>query len=420
MQYYQARANVVGLRMDVIEDYKTQSVNGGGREEGGRSAPEIPARSPSRLFARNRETGIEYVNRLSSEPPTVVESTPPDSDYDSDHTLERNRPGSEARRSPDRKQSSASSKATAKSARESIILSDPSTPPQTPPRPFSVSTIGSQDTPRDPERPPNTPVKAVRRTSMASASSIQTILHVDDEFIPAPLRSVSSSDRSKRKLDQLPHTPGPRHSVAEASFAAALVAGSLGYDFLYLLRFSPVGEEITGEDSTASENFETEVLVSHGMPHPEPCFDPGLHLRALQASRGLIYQNPNPIVVGSTVEYEFGLLLSVAQYEVQGTSRKKGRLVTGGGIEVDTDPHCIHPAFRNSDHDCSPNTKEEDPCDSINETGANRSNIESCRSGVILAGFMRKAPIDGELSSENIAEMRKLGRRLKELLLDDH
>jgi len=132
-QYYQARANVVGLRMDVIEDYRTQSVNGGGREEGGRSAPEIPTRSPSRLFARNRETGIEYVNRLSSEPPTVVESTPPDSDYDSDHTLERNRPGSEARRSPDRKQSSASSKATAKSARESIILSDPSTPPQTPP-----------------------------------------------------------------------------------------------------------------------------------------------------------------------------------------------------------------------------------------------------------------------------------------------
>ncbi|KAI9878941.1 MAG: hypothetical protein M1830_010059 [Pleopsidium flavum] len=420
MQYYEARANSVGLRMALIENFRTQSVNGASREDGERRVPEIPARSPSRLFARNREIGVEGFDRLSSEPPTVVENTPPDSDYGSDHTLERNGPGPKVKR-PHHRQSSASSKATAKSTRDSVILSGPSTPPRTPPTPFSVSTIGSRVTPQEHERPPNMPVEAVQRTSVASASSMQTILHVEDDFIPAPLRSSSLSNKSRRELDQLPHTPDPHHSVAEASFAVALVAGSLGYDFLYLLRFGPVAEEIIGEDLTPGGNFETGVLVSYGMPHPEPCFDPGLHLRALRASRGLIYQNPNPVPVGSTVEYEFGLLLSVAHYKVEGTCPKNEGSVGGGGIEVDIDRQGTHPAFRNYPNDCSAKTKEKVLGDSTSETGTIRSNVESCRSGVILAGFMRKAPIDGELSSENIAEMRKLGRRLKELLLDgDH
>lgn len=419
MQYYETQARAVELRMDLIENFRVQSSNRADRASEDCKVPELPARSPSRTFMRHRRTRADYVKRLSSAQLIVAENTPPESDYGSDRTLERNKTTPEMERSHSRKQSSTGSKNTFKSARESVVISDPYTPPQSPPRPYLDMTIGSPETPREPRRPPNTPVKDAQRTSMASASSLQTILRIDDDLLPAPLRSASSSTTSKEKLDQLPHTPGPHNAVAEASFAAALVAGSLGYDFLYLLRFSPVDGGTVDKGLTEGGMYNTEVLISHGMPHPIPYFDPALHLRALHASRGLVYQNPNSVAAGGTFEYEFGLLFPVVHSDTERKSPEHSPLMVDGGIESDPDSKNTHPAFRDRHHDHTPKIIEYDTHSNFNETSTTSLNTTVCRSGVILAGFMRKAPVDGKVSSENISEMTKLGKRLKELLLDD-
>ncbi len=165
-----------------------------------------------------------------------------------------------------------------------------------------------------------------------------------------------------------------------------------------------------------SQRYESKVLVSHGMPHPRPYFDPSLHLRALRAPRGLIYQNPSPVEVGNTVEYEFGLLLAVAQFPNRAGSPKKDPAsdASDGAADIPVRPHL---SLRTSFEPFPLDTGNLESNNSPAEADVVPTNPETCRGGVILAGFMRKAPIDGELSLANIGEMRKLGQRLKELLL---
>ena len=424
MQCHDTQLNAFSLRMDSIGDDRSQSLTGEERGDGEYLTPDIPLRSPSRLDANKRQLGADYADLLGKEKLTVAEDTPPDSDseYETDRALKLNKPGSGPKTTYHRRNYfSASSRAEAQSAPDPVLLSGPSTPPQSPTRAFSISTNGSYDTARKRGKPPpNTPRQTGQHTSTtASISSMRTILRVEDDLLPAPLRSTSSPAISKRKLKQLPHTPGPRHSTAEASFAAALVAGSLGYDFLYLLRFSPVGKDLSEGDVTNAREFKTKVLVSYGMPNPRPSFDPALHLRALRAPSGLIYQYSNPIAGDNPVEYEFGLLLSVAHFHAESTSSGKGDVTSesGDGRDIQTRP--LHPALRNCCQDSILERKESGGVDRAEESDISRQNTDSCVSGVILAGFMRKSPINGTLSPDNIAEMRKLGGRLRELLLDD-
>lgn len=412
IQYHDSRETAFGLRMDLIENCRTRSLTTGDREDTGYPAPEIPTRSPSRLFVRDRKLEPRDRGRLSNERLIITEDTPPDSgsDYETDHVPKPDKEvsGSGSKQSDSQNQSSASSQRVAKSA----LFGGPSTPPQSPNWLFPKSTEGSHSTIRGLENPPNTPLPVPRRTSTASGASNRTILPMYDVLLPAPLRSASSSAMSNRKLDHLPHTPGPRHSAAEASFAAALVAGSLGYDFLYLLRFSPNDSAASGHRPTTVEKFTTDVLVSHGMPTPEPYFDPTLHLRALRAARGLIYQNPTPATSGGVVEYEFGVLLPVVRFAAGSTSPLPAEIATEGENRADNDVKSNLPALRNGDQDPSSTTKEK-------EKGTIHLNAEHCRGGIVLAGFMRHAPVDGEVSADNIAQMRKLGMKLKELLLLD-
>lgn len=422
IQYHDSRATAFGLRMDLIENCRTRSLTTEDRENAGYCAPEIPTRSPSRLFVKDRNLDPRDRGRLSNERLIITEDTPPDSgsDYETDHALKPDKEVSVSgsKQTTSRNQSSASSQ----HAPKSTVFGAPSTPPQSPSTHFSVSTEAFHGTVRDLEKPPNTPVPVPRRTPTASGASNRTILPAHDDLLPAPLRSSSSSATSHRRLNHLPHTPGPRHSAAEASFAAALVAGTLGYDFLYLLRFSPIDRAATDDGSMVIEKFNTEVLVSHGMPTPEPYFDPTLHLRALRAVRGLIYQNPTPETVGTAVDYEFGVLLPVVRFDAGSTTHtpRKAASVTEIRNAPDLDARASQWPLRNSEPDLPlrPKERESESKDGVRVTNSvRRSNGETCRGGIILAGFMRKAPIDGEVSTENIAEMRKLGRRLKELLL---
>ena len=353
---------------------------------------------------RDRKLDPQHRGRLSNERLIITEDTPPDSgsDYETDPAQKPDLPDPGSRKLTEQAQSSASSQRAVKLA----VVGPLSTPPHSPTMHFSISTQRSSGTVRDPLKPPNTPLAAPQRASTTSNASMRTVLPIHDDLLPAPLRSASSSAMSNRRLNHHPHTPGPRHSDAEASFAAALVAGSLGYDFLYLLRFGPVDQGDSDEGSTRVEKFDAEVLVSHGMPNPEPYFDPSLHLRALRATRGLIYQNPMPV---NAAEYEFGVLLPVTHFNTPSTISRKASTITENGKGVKADGNSIHSALHN-DQDTLLKTKERDPI---------RPNNRDCRGGIILAGFMRKAPIDGEVSSDNIAEMRKLGKRLKELLLLD-
>lgn len=413
IQYHDSRATAFGMRMDLIENCRTRTLTTEDREDAGSPAPKIPTRSPSRLFVRDRKFGLRDTGRTSSERLIITEDTPPDSgsDYETDPTLKPDRgvSGSGPKQTIPRNQSSASQRAP-----QSVVLGGSSTPPQSPNKPFSVSTEDFHGTTGGPHNPPNTPLPVRRRTSTASRTSMRTNPPVHDDLLPAPLRSASSSGTSNRRLDHLPHTPGPHHSAAEASFAAALVAGSLGYDFLYLLRFTPIDRAASEDGSTVVQKFDTELLVSHGLPTPEPYFDPTLHARALRATRGLIYQNPSPASSAGAVDYEFGVLLPVVGFDAGSTSAGPRAAEVGEGKEEQSaagpDAKTTQPALRKADLEPSLKTRGRDSFQ--RHTG-------NWRGGVVLAGFMRKAPVDGEVGADNIAEMRKLGERLKELLLLD-
>ncbi len=414
IQYHDSRATAFGLRMDVIDNCRTRSLTTGDREDADFPAPEIPTRSPSRLFVRDRKLELRDRGRSSNERLIITEDTPPDSgsDYETDPTLKPDRgvSGSGPEQTNPRNQSSASSQRAAQSA----VLGDSSTPPQSPKKPFSVSTEDFHGTTRGLHNPPNTPLPGRRRPSTASGTSMRNVPPVHDDLLPAPLRSASMSATSNQRLDHLPHTPGPHHSAAEASFAAALVAGSLGYDFLYLLRFTPIDRAASNDGSTVMAKFDTELLVSHGLPTPEPYFDPTLHARALRATRGLIYQNPTLASSAGAVDYEFGVLLPVVRFDAGSTSAGPRAAEIGEGKEEQSaagpDAKATQPALRKADLEPSLKTRGRDSL---------QRNTGNWRGGIVLAGFMRKAPVDGEVGADNIAEMRKLGERLKELLLLD-
>ena len=238
------------------------------------------------------EEEAEQAERFSSEGPTMVTDTPPQSDEEE---------------VPEIRHSQRMSLSSYQKTRDSCMsqaISNLPTPPQTPARPFSISTVDSFNA-TGPHRPPNTPANGSRVPSMYDDPAVQR----------------------KRRLKQLPEAPGPFKSHPEAHFAISLIARNLGFDTVYLLRVLPA--------ASRSSRLATRLIVAHGMPSPEPVFDASLHLLALQSAGGLTYQNEVKDVQDvEEVGYKFGILLPFVRDGAPSEVERSGG-VPGPIVEMD-------------------------------------------------------------------------------------
>jgi hypothetical protein len=155
---------------------------------------------------------------------------------------------------------------------------------------------------------------------------------------------------------RIPASPGSITSMVEATYATSLIARSLDYDFVYLLRvtsFPAAGNDsplVPKDPYKEKVAVTTRVLVAHGLPDPPPIFDASLHLRALRSVGGLIFQNP----VGEDsdrddVGYQLGILLPLARDcgEGVGVPAPEGAKCVGGIVlAAFARKACEEPAFR--------------------------------------------------------------------------
>lgn len=123
----------------------------------------------------------------------------------------------------------------------------------------------------------------------------------------------------------------------EASFAMSLIARSLGFNLVYLLRVSPIRPDIF-DNELAGHGLHTEVLVSYGMPQPEPVFDSALHLRALRSDGGLMYSNQNKVPKDQGCGYQLGILLPLHRDESLPPCAKAGSYHAGARSRILTSP----------------------------------------------------------------------------------
>ena len=110
---------------------------------------------------------------------------------------------------------------------------------------------------------------------------------------PSPAQETNSSNVVAIRTPTLgvigsSQTPALSFNVSggnPATLASQLIAGTLKFDFVYILYLKPNDKSVTGPPLV-------EVLGEWGMPDPPPTFDPTVHTRALQSEAGFIYRNP--------------------------------------------------------------------------------------------------------------------------------
>jgi len=202
-------------------------------------------------------------------------------------------------------------------------------------------------------------------------------------IVPVPhlpnARHFISPAPSTPSTPRIPTSPGSITSMVEATYATSLIARSLDYDFVYLLRvrscaaeYSPLVPIEPYREKTA---ITTRVLVAHGLPSPPPIFDAGLHLRALRTVGGLIFQNPVREDSGQDdVGYQLGILLPLA--------RDCGNGV-GGSDEGYYSP------------------------------GA----TENCVGGIVLAAFARKACTKPAFRADEVRFLWEFGEAMRDILV---
>ncbi|KAL7271318.1 hypothetical protein RUND412_005939 [Rhizina undulata] len=216
-----------------------------------------------------------------------------------------------------------SSKESGRTSRTSTAVADIPTPPHTSSRPFSVSTASSIFLPTSP--PPNSS-SASQPSSTNSTPASRPSSPAEEDTLPEMPSCGRPLPRYRQRkppailttgtgdvLYPIPLTPGSINSMAEAAFATSIIARSLNYDLVYLLRVSPFRQPELPispyETRCPQDNVFTKVLVAHGLPNPPPIFDAGLHLRALRSVGGLIYQNPADSSEDDDVGFQLGILL---------------------------------------------------------------------------------------------------------------
>lgn len=266
-------------------------------------------------------------------------------------------------------------------SRTSTRVSDMPTPPHTPSRPFSISTTVSF---------------SFGHTFNPTATPTNSLIVARTSSPPAEGMSIPQTRGKQNKLPpiytpgprevplQMPFSPGPITSMAEASFATSIIARSLDYDLVYLLRVSPVRchEMQLYDDQTVSpiDNMYTKILVAHGLPDPLPTFDANLHLRALRSVGGLVYQNPARSHEEDDVGFRLGILLPLLR----------------DGSEPADEGYCsataINGGFQGAD---------------------------TCTGGIVLAAFTKKEDREGNqpFTADEVRCLREFGEAMKDILL---
>ncbi|RPA89878.1 hypothetical protein L873DRAFT_1783462 [Choiromyces venosus 120613-1] len=266
-----------------------------------------------------------------------------------------------------------------RNSRTSAKISDMPTPPHTPSRPFSLTTNSSR--PLSLTAPPN----SVNETSSQDSSEEEP---TDGQARYRQRKPPPIQTPGPREVPlQMPFSPRPITSLAESSFATSIIAQSLNYDFVYLLRVSPVTPQepriLPIEPEYAGDNFHTKVLVAHGLPSPLPVFDPNLHLRALRSAGGLVYQNPAKSQDEDDVGFRSGILLPLLR----------------DGID---------------------NGPDEGYSSATTVTGQGFQQSETtCTGGIVLAAFIRKVERDSSppFTADEVRCLREFGEAMKDILL---
>ncbi|CUS07711.1 unnamed protein product [Tuber aestivum] len=260
-----------------------------------------------------------------------------------------------------------------RNSRTCAKISDMPTPPHTPSRPFSFTTNSS--------RPLGSVDGASSRESSEEGSTDRRARYKQRK--PSPTQAPGPREVPL----QVPFSSGPITSLAEASFATSIIARSLDYDFVYLLRVSPVAPQepriLPLEQEYTGDNFHTKVLVAHGLPNPLPVFDANLHLRALRSAGGLVYQNPARSQDEDDVGFRSGILLPLLRDGVDNGPDE--------GYSSATTP--IGREFQQSE--------------------------TACTGGIVLAAFTRKDERDSRppFTADEVRCLREFGEAMKDILL---
>jgi hypothetical protein len=260
--------------------------------------------------------------------------------------------------------------------REEPVLPPPDTPstfrhlePEPPRRPIIVTPMPQ------PVPPPRTSSRAAPGTSH-SAMTVQTLprykQHRPLPIFTTPMANNVTSAFSSPTTPRIPASPGSITSMVEATYATSLIARSLDYDFVYLLRVtsSPAIDFplIPIDPYREKVSISTRVLVAHGLPDPPPIFDASLHLRALRSVSGLIFQNPvREDSDRDDVGYQLGILLPLAR-------------------------------------DCG---------DGVGMGGEN----SKCIGGIVLAAFARKACSEPAFRADEVRFLREFGEAMRDILV---
>ncbi|CAZ86124.1 unnamed protein product [Tuber melanosporum] len=267
----------------------------------------------------------------------------------------------------------------ARNSRTSAKISDMPTPPHTPSRPFSFTTNNSR--PLSLTAPPGS-VDVASSPDSPEGWSADRRAHYKQRK-PPPIQTPGPREVPLH----IPFSSGPITSLAESSFATSIIARSLNYDFVYLLRVSPVTSQepriLPFEQEYAGDNFHTKVLVAHGLPNPLPVFDANLHLRALRSVGGLVYQNPAKSQDEDDVGFSSGILLPLLRDGIDNSPDEGYSSATttiGGGFQQ-------------------------------SET--------TCTGGIVLAAFTRKDEGDHRppFTADEVRCLREFGEAMKDILL---
>lgn len=204
-----------------------------------------------------------------------------------------------------------------------ITNSDGDSPYRTPPfAPFSVPPPKSSSYLRSKLVAP----KELSRPT-TSYSTIQAI-HRERHLSCTKFYEPDTVESQPQDCDRMPMDLRLTKRYDEASFAMSLIARSLGFNLVYLLRVSPIRPDIY-DNELAGQGLHTEVVVSYGMPQPEPVFDSALHLRALRSDGGLMYSNQNKVPKDHGCGYQLGILLPLHRDEGFSSCAKAGsRILT--------------------------------------------------------------------------------------------
>ncbi|KAA8915004.1 hypothetical protein FN846DRAFT_2794 [Sphaerosporella brunnea] len=243
---------------------------------------------------------------------------------------------------------------------EEPVLPPPDTPstfrhqePEPPRRPVVVTPI------QQPVPPPRTSSRHAPGTSHSTMTTQTIPRYKQNRPLPiftAPHVQMThqlTSAPATPATPRIPASPGSITSMVEATYATSLIARSLDYDFVYLLRVTstaaPDSPLIPIDPYREKIAISTRVLVAHGLPDPPPIFDPSLHLRALRSVGGLIFQNPvREDSDKDDVGYQLGILLPLARdcRDGVGVGGDKAKCIGGIVLAAFARKACAEPAFR--------------------------------------------------------------------------